>query len=68
MMKRLQEVWHVWMTGEQDSGLKPLLSLLDNYGIKYDQGWIERTCLFPENRSCMKIGGSANRWAWICSS
>ena len=28
---------------------------------------IERTCLFSENRSCMKCEGSGNRWEWICS-
>jgi hypothetical protein len=40
-MPMLKEMWNVWMTGEQDSTLRPLLSLLDNYGISYDQGWIE---------------------------
>jgi len=40
-MPMLKEMWNVWMTGEQDSALRPLLSLLDNYGIRYDQGWIE---------------------------
>jgi len=47
----MKEKWNVWMMDEQDSGVKPLLSLLEDYGIRYRQGWIEHVAhpdeLFP---------------------
>ena len=50
-MALLKEKWNVWTMGENDPWLKPFLSLLEDYGIKCKQGWIERVAhpdeLFP---------------------
>lgn len=39
------------MIDKQDAAVKPLLSLLNDYGIRYKQGWIEHVAhpdeLFP---------------------